>query len=93
MAKKGKVNKALLNRRWREINDILAELANLHVWPIDRDIADLARALVELWGRGGERLAPPRLYLLKARPFVAMGDVGFDNGSGNGSLFQESAEE
>ncbi len=47
MAKKGKVNKALLNRRWGEINDILAELANLHVWPIDRDIADLERALLE----------------------------------------------
>ena len=29
------------------INDILAELANLHVWPIDRDIADLERALLE----------------------------------------------
>jgi hypothetical protein len=43
--------------------------------------------------KGGERLAPPRLYLLKARPFVAMRDVGFDNRPGNGSLFQESAEE
>ena len=42
---------------------------------------------------GGGRLAPPCLYLLKSRPFVAMGDVGFDNRPGNGSLFQESAKE
>ena len=48
--------------------------------------------MLEIGLKGGGRLAPPRLYLLKARPFVAMGDVGFDNRPGNGSLFQESAE-
>ena len=45
------------------------------------------------YSKGTGWLAPLHIYLLKARPFVAMGDVGFDNGPGNGSLFQESAEE
>ena len=57
----------------------------------------ILEAFFALYLKGGRRLAPPRLYIVAeseaARPFVAMGDVCFDNGPGNGSLFQESAEE
>ena len=41
MAKKRKANKAQLKERWRQINDTLAGVANLRVWPDGQDIADM----------------------------------------------------
>lgn len=40
-------NKVRLERRWREVNETLAELANLHTWPADKDIAEAEGELLE----------------------------------------------
>ena len=47
MAKKGNTNKARLNRRWRDIDDALAGVANLRVWPSVQDIADVDGELLQ----------------------------------------------
>ena len=47
MARKYRTNNAQLNQRWREVNDILADLANLHVWPTSWDIAEIEGELLQ----------------------------------------------
>ena len=41
------LHKDLLNNRWQEVNDALAELANLHVWPTSWDIDELEGELLQ----------------------------------------------
>ena len=36
-----------LDRRWKKANDALGELANLCVWPEDKDIADAEGELLQ----------------------------------------------
>ena len=47
MAKKGNTNKTQLKKHWRQANEALADLADLRVWPIGKDIAQLERELLE----------------------------------------------
>ena len=47
MAKKGNTNKTQLKKHWRQANEALADLADLCVWPIGKDIAQLERELLE----------------------------------------------
>lgn len=47
MAKKGNANKAQLKKHWRQANEALADLTDLRVWPIGKDIAQLERELLE----------------------------------------------
>ena len=47
MAKRGNTNKARLNRRWRDIDDALAGVGDLHVWSAGKDIADIEGELLQ----------------------------------------------
>ena len=47
MAKKGNANKAHLKKHWRQANEHLADLADLRVWPIGKDIAQFERELLD----------------------------------------------
>ncbi len=47
MAKKGNTNKTQLKKNWRQANEALADLADLRVWPIGKDIAQLERELLD----------------------------------------------
>lgn len=47
MAKKGNANKTQLKKHWGQANEALADLTDLRVWPIGKDIAQLERELLE----------------------------------------------
>ncbi len=47
MAKKGKTNKAQLKKHYRQVYKTLVDLTDLHVWPANRDIAELEGELLE----------------------------------------------
>ena len=47
MAKKGNTNKAQLKKHWRQVYKALSDLADLHVWPVGQDIADIEGELLE----------------------------------------------
>ena len=36
-----------LEKRWKEANDALDQLANLHIWPVGKDIAEVEGELLE----------------------------------------------
>ena len=47
MAKKGKTNKAQLKKHYWQVYKALVDLTDLHVWPANRDIAELEGELLE----------------------------------------------
>ena len=46
MNEKGKTNKDQLKERWQETYEALSQLEDLHVWPTDKDVAQLEDELV-----------------------------------------------
>lgn len=36
-----------LDKRWKDANAALGELANLHTWPVDKDIAEVEGELLQ----------------------------------------------
>ena len=64
MTRQDRINKVHLEKRWQDTIDALAELSDLHVWPGDKDIAQVEGELLEeldaieyelgqdLWKRG-----------------------------------------
>ena len=47
MAKKGNTNKAQLKKHCQQVYKALVDLTDLHVWPANRDIAELEGELLE----------------------------------------------
>ena len=51
-----------LDKRWKEVNAALDELANLHTWPVGMDIADaegeLLQELDKIEYETGQELSP-----------------------------------
>jgi hypothetical protein len=47
MVKKGNTNKAQLKKHYRQVYKALVDLTDLHVWPANRDIAELEGELLE----------------------------------------------
>ncbi len=47
MVKKGNTNKAQLKKHYWQVYKALVDLTDLHVWPANRDIAELEGELLE----------------------------------------------
>ena len=51
------ISKARLRWRWRQVNQALTDLTNLHIWPTDKDITQFENELFEELGNIEDQLA------------------------------------